>query len=199
MQIQNLHLWTIDFQVLNIWIKCTLFQDQTQFEGSHDCEALTFVCQNLMKKLKKKWWIRFCVRYSVPIQPNLTSPLGRPQWQIFPLLKMTLVVNWLRWLPNINKRFRVRMRVQVCASKQPFSTIYHLKSLPGHSDQHSPNSVFHTPTKSELGRFRQFEASWKAVVFGRWLIVAGVRPIFLVGRAGRHNPPITQPYKGQPL
>ena len=151
------------------------------------------------EKLKKKWRIRFCVRYSVPIQPNLTSPLERPQWQIFPLLKMTLVVNWLRWLPNINKRFRVRMRVQVCASKQPFSTISHLKSLPGHSDQHSPNSVFHTPTKSELGRFRQFEASWKAVVFGRWLIVAGVRPIFLVGRAGRHNPPITQPYKGQPL
>ena len=151
---------------------------------------------NLGSPPPTRWYSSWTTNYD-STQFNL--PLGRPQWQIFPLLKMTLVVNWLRWLPNINKRFRVRMRVQVCASKQPFSTISHLKSLPGHSDQHSPNSVFHTPTKSELGRFRQFEASWKAVVFGRWLIVAGVRPIFLVGRAGRHNPPITQPYKGQPL
>ena len=50
MQIQNLHLITIEFQVLSVWIKCTLFQDQTQFEGSQDCEALTSsVCQKLMR------------------------------------------------------------------------------------------------------------------------------------------------------
>ena len=99
---------------------------------------------------------------------------------------------------NINKRFRVRMRVQVCPSHPPFSTISHLKSFLGHSKQHSLNciNIPHHTKPHQIPRLWKFEAEG----FRWWLI--GAKPVsgqYFWSFAGRHNPPITKPYKGQPL
>ena len=97
---------------------------------------------------------------------------------------------------NINKRFRVRMRVQVCPSHPPFSTISHLKSFLGHSKQHSLNCI-NIPHHTKP---HQIPRLWKAEGFRWWLI--GAKPVsgqYFWSFAGRHNPPITKPYKGQPL
>ena len=102
-------------------------------------------------------------------------------------------------------------------TSRPFSTISHLQSFRGHSNKHSINSIFHNPTKpyptpismseeekvqSIKGFFWTRKYSYIKVdseKFGEWLIGAVVSSRYFWSLAGRHNPTITQPYKGQPL